>query len=52
VETEAQHDMLERWGCGEVQGFFFAEPLSVDVITRLLRDGNPLRPRARAETVA
>jgi diguanylate cyclase (GGDEF)-like protein len=52
VETEAQHDLLERWGCGEVQGFYFAEPLSVDAITLVLREGNTLRPRASSETVA
>ena len=36
VETEAQHDVLERLGCDQCQGYFFSRPVQPDVITNLL----------------
>lgn len=36
VETEAQFTCLQEIGCQEVQGFFFARPLSVDDFQRFL----------------
>jgi diguanylate cyclase (GGDEF)-like protein len=43
VETEAQLELLRRWGCEQVQGYFFSKPLPAEQITRLLRRGLPLR---------
>jgi EAL domain-containing protein (putative c-di-GMP-specific phosphodiesterase class I) len=37
VETEAQRNLLEQWGCAELQGFHFASPLDSDDATALLR---------------
>jgi EAL domain-containing protein (putative c-di-GMP-specific phosphodiesterase class I) len=42
VETRAQLEALEAWGCTEIQGYYFAEPLSVDAVTRLMRGGGVL----------
>lgn len=39
VENQAQLDLLVAWGCHEVQGFYFARPLSHQQIATLLRDG-------------
>lgn len=36
VETAEQHDFLRRVGCQEVQGFFFAQPLSASDLSDLL----------------
>ena len=37
VELEAQVHVLEQLGCGQVQGFFFGRPLSVDDFEARLR---------------
>jgi EAL domain-containing protein (putative c-di-GMP-specific phosphodiesterase class I) len=39
VETAAQYEFLKKWGCGEVQGYFFAKPLSASEAATLLRLG-------------
>jgi diguanylate cyclase (GGDEF)-like protein/PAS domain S-box-containing protein len=39
VETQAQLELLESWGCGEAQGYYFAKPLAVNEITAMLRNG-------------
>jgi diguanylate cyclase (GGDEF)-like protein/PAS domain S-box-containing protein len=39
VETERQLELLKSWGCGSAQGFYFAEPMAVEDVTRLLRQG-------------
>lgn len=44
VETPEQFQLLKNWGCGEVQGFHFARPLSVPDITRLLEAGGIILP--------
>jgi len=44
VETQEQYELLKSWGCAEVQGFYFAEPLPVEDITHLLQSGGILRP--------
>ncbi len=52
VETLEQLDLLKAWGCGEVQGFYFAKPLAVDVVTRLLQSGGIIKPHANEAEVA
>ncbi len=44
VETREQFELLKDWGCGEVQGFYFARPLAVEDVTPLLRSGGILDP--------
>jgi len=39
VETQAQLELLESWGCAEAQGYYFAKPLAVNEITAMLRNG-------------
>jgi diguanylate cyclase (GGDEF)-like protein/PAS domain S-box-containing protein len=48
VETLEQLALLEKWGCKEVQGFYFAEPLAPEDIAQLLRSGGILQPRTCA----
>jgi diguanylate cyclase (GGDEF)-like protein/PAS domain S-box-containing protein len=45
VATRTQLDLLQSWGCNEVQGFYFARPLPVSGITQLLRDGGVIQPK-------
>jgi EAL domain-containing protein (putative c-di-GMP-specific phosphodiesterase class I) len=40
VETAEQASLLTSWGCRAGQGFYFAGPLGVEGITRLLQAGN------------
>jgi EAL domain-containing protein (putative c-di-GMP-specific phosphodiesterase class I) len=42
VETKEQRDFLINHHCFVAQGYLFAKPLPVDVITPLLRTGNVL----------
>jgi diguanylate cyclase (GGDEF)-like protein/PAS domain S-box-containing protein len=47
VETEAQVSFLCANGCDEMQGYFFAKPVSADECERMLREGKKLAiPRA------
>jgi EAL domain-containing protein (putative c-di-GMP-specific phosphodiesterase class I) len=39
VETSAQLDFLKERACDEMQGFYFARPLSTDAISELLQGG-------------
>jgi EAL domain-containing protein (putative c-di-GMP-specific phosphodiesterase class I) len=39
VETAEQLELLKVWGCHEVQGFYFAKPMSADEIAPVLRQG-------------
>ncbi|CAE6691797.1 sensor domain-containing protein [Paraburkholderia haematera] len=39
VETSAQLDFLKERACDEMQGFYFAKPLSTDAISALLQGG-------------
>jgi EAL domain-containing protein (putative c-di-GMP-specific phosphodiesterase class I) len=50
VETREQLDALKGRGCPEVQGFYFAKPLSVDDVTLAFRSGGILKPRMLALT--
>lgn len=38
VETRAQLQVLERYGCGYAQGFFFSRPMPADACRKLLLD--------------
>jgi diguanylate cyclase (GGDEF)-like protein/PAS domain S-box-containing protein len=44
VETQVQRDLLKDWGCGEVQGYFFARPLTAEDAGAALRDGKISSP--------
>ena len=39
VETEEQYRLLSRMGCRMFQGYYFAKPMPVDDITKLIMDG-------------
>jgi EAL domain-containing protein (putative c-di-GMP-specific phosphodiesterase class I) len=45
VETQQQLELLQSWGCCEVQGFYFAMPLAAAEVTSLLRKGDALEPK-------
>jgi len=52
VETPAQFDLLQAWGCAEVQGYYFAKPMPADELEDALRAGvlaprDSRRPAAR-----
>jgi len=49
VETKSQLELLERWDCGEVQGYYFARPMEANAAEALLRNGGIIQP-ARAMT--
>jgi EAL domain-containing protein (putative c-di-GMP-specific phosphodiesterase class I) len=40
VDTQAQLALLESWGCHEIRGDYFAEPLSATDLGELLRLGS------------
>jgi diguanylate cyclase (GGDEF)-like protein/PAS domain S-box-containing protein len=46
VETAEQLELLKKWGCREVQGYYFARPMPVEDVAKLLRAGRifPERP--------
>ena len=46
VETVSQLQLLKGWGCRIVQGFYFAQPLSVAEVTELLRIGKIVSGRS------
>jgi diguanylate cyclase (GGDEF)-like protein/PAS domain S-box-containing protein len=46
IETAEQLALLTQWGCREVQGYYFARPLAVADITRLLIEGKIIIPEA------
>jgi diguanylate cyclase (GGDEF)-like protein/PAS domain S-box-containing protein len=50
VETRAEFELLKKWGCGEIQGYYFAKPLAPDAVARLLRAGGVIDPLATAVT--
>jgi diguanylate cyclase (GGDEF)-like protein/PAS domain S-box-containing protein len=43
VERLRQLELLQAWGCGEAQGYYFAKPLPPDRVTALLCSAAPLR---------
>ena len=49
VETEAQLSFLRTHGCDEMQGFYFARPLSVEDCTQALRERRRLAVSNRRE---
>jgi diguanylate cyclase (GGDEF)-like protein/PAS domain S-box-containing protein len=48
VETAEQLELLTRWGCEQVQGFYFSEPLPAEQVTLLLRQALPFRTTAQS----
>jgi diguanylate cyclase (GGDEF)-like protein/PAS domain S-box-containing protein len=48
VETRAQFEALKNWGCTEIQGFYFAKPLSAEDVTLALRKGGVITPQETA----
>jgi EAL domain-containing protein (putative c-di-GMP-specific phosphodiesterase class I) len=55
VETKSQLELLERWNCGEVQGYYFAKPLEASEIAALFLNGgiiDPESPQAKAARVS
>ena len=38
VETAAQRELLNSWGCDEVQGYFYGRPLPADKATQFIFD--------------
>ncbi|CAB3640001.1 sensor domain-containing protein [Paraburkholderia rhynchosiae] len=44
VETSAQLDFLKERACDEMQGFYFAKPLSTDAISELMQGGATREP--------
>ena len=45
VETQAQAQVLQRMGCGLVQGYLFSEAVDIDDAAALLvQEGNPVLP--------
>jgi diguanylate cyclase (GGDEF)-like protein/PAS domain S-box-containing protein len=49
VETAEQRELLQGWGCTEMQGYYFGRPLAADELSLLLGAG---RPRAAAASAA
>jgi diguanylate cyclase (GGDEF)-like protein len=49
VESEAQLSLLRKYGCGEVQGFFFGKPLTAHEVTIKLGEKSPADPAAKAQ---
>jgi diguanylate cyclase (GGDEF)-like protein len=48
VETQEQLELLESWGCSEVQGFYFSKPLPPEDLAPFLRTGRmPFSKAAR-----
>jgi len=37
VETEAQLELLKEMDCQTAQGYFFAKPLAVDEVTKVMK---------------
>lgn len=40
VETAAQLELLQRFGCDQVQGYFYSKPLSADALLAFVRDSS------------
>jgi EAL domain-containing protein (putative c-di-GMP-specific phosphodiesterase class I) len=39
VETRSQLDFLQRYGCGEAQGYYFSHPVAADQAGNLFKNG-------------
>jgi len=50
IETEFEAAMMTRFGCTELQGFYFSRPLPVDQIVEFLKTYEPKQPHAEAES--
>jgi diguanylate cyclase (GGDEF)-like protein/PAS domain S-box-containing protein len=45
VETPEQLRLLQEWGCPDVQGFYFAAPMTAEAVSPLLRAGTIIPSR-------
>lgn len=52
VETEAQLGYLRMRGCDQMQGYFFARPMSGDAFSALMDEGRSLSQPGTTETAA
>lgn len=52
VETQQQVDFLRSIGCDQVQGYFFAKPMSVDAFETMLAGGDAGQPSENGEPMA
>jgi EAL domain-containing protein (putative c-di-GMP-specific phosphodiesterase class I) len=43
VETEFEADMMEQFGCTELQGFYFSRPLGAEAMVEFLKNFHPRR---------
>lgn len=41
VESEAQLELLIKWGCNEAQGYLFSKPLTAELCSEYIRDFRP-----------
>ncbi|MFN2322931.1 MAG: putative bifunctional diguanylate cyclase/phosphodiesterase [Trueperaceae bacterium] len=48
IETRAQVELLKSLGCHQGQGFYFAQPMTPELVEVYLRPGDPLRTDERA----
>jgi EAL domain-containing protein (putative c-di-GMP-specific phosphodiesterase class I) len=44
IAARSQLELLQSWGCSEMQGFYFARPLPADDIADLLQSGGTIQP--------
>jgi diguanylate cyclase (GGDEF)-like protein/PAS domain S-box-containing protein len=44
IVSRSQLELLQSWGCNEMQGFYFARPLPANDITGLLKSGGMIAP--------
>jgi EAL domain-containing protein (putative c-di-GMP-specific phosphodiesterase class I) len=52
VETAEQLRLVKSWRCYEVQGYFFAKPLSVEDLEPLLKAGRIVPPPTELKPAA
>jgi len=46
IETAAQLDLIASWGCTQMQGFYYSNPIPAETLTTLLSSGGILRPNS------
>jgi EAL domain-containing protein (putative c-di-GMP-specific phosphodiesterase class I) len=45
VENRTQLDLVQSWGCQQIQGFYFSPPLAAQEINVLLSSGGIIHPK-------
>lgn len=48
VETRTQLNLIARWGCTQMQGFYFSGPVPAEDITKMLKSGGILQHHGSA----